>query len=144
MMQCLLLTEGDAVFMGVKSDSIPGQNFHDKRVALLRMNVEDIRRLLSDSRSSWLIRFEDGLTAEGHCGVLIPSGFCVLSATSHARYIRWSLVADNADMNRAEATLQQMLDEGRIGPHREKCLKFIRHVDPEHPSDPSPLSLLLD
>jgi serine/threonine protein kinase len=41
-------------------------------------------------------------------------------------------------------TLQQMLDEGRIGPHREKCLKFIRHVDPEHPSDPSPLSLLLD
>jgi serine/threonine protein kinase len=26
--------------------------------------------------------------------------------------------------------------------HRDTCLRFIRHVDPDHPLDPSPLSLL--
>jgi hypothetical protein len=88
MMQCLLGMEGDAVFMGMRSDSIAGQSFHDKRVSLFRMNAEDIRRLLVEPRSSWLIRFEDGVIVDGHCGLFIPSGFCILSATSNARYIR--------------------------------------------------------
>ena len=110
MMQCVLVLKGDVVFMGVKSEAIPGQTFHDKRVNLLRMNSEDIGRLLVEAKSSWLIRFDDGVTAEGHCGVLIPSGFCILSATSNARCIRWPLVADNADFNRVRSTMQQMLD----------------------------------
>ena len=42
-------------------------------------------------------------------------------------------------------TLQQMLDEAvlRHTCHRNHFLDFIRHVDPENPSHPSPLSLLL-
>jgi hypothetical protein len=129
MMQCVLLLKGDAVFMGVKSESIPGQTFHDKRVNLLRMTSEDIQRLLAEAKSSWLIRFEDGITAEGHCGVLIPSGFCILSATSQARYIRWSLVADNADMTRVRATMQHMLDSfPEYKNHQNPHVQLAQHL----------------
>jgi hypothetical protein len=129
MMQCVLLLKGDAVFMGVKSESIPGQTFHDKRVNILRMSSEDIQRLLAEAKSSWLIRFEDGITAEGHCGVLIPSGFCILSATSQARYIRWSLVADNADMTRVRATMQHMLDSfPEYKNHQNPHVQLAQHL----------------
>jgi serine/threonine protein kinase len=48
-------------------------------------------------------------------------------------------------------TLQEMLDgfrvhvgTGRDSSRRDRCLRFIRHVDPDHPSHPSPLALLSD
>jgi serine/threonine protein kinase len=57
-------------------------------------------------------------------------------------------VADN--LLQEFRTLQEMLDEStlpsasrREGLDRERCLQFIRHVDPDHPCEPSPLSLLL-
>jgi serine/threonine protein kinase len=43
-------------------------------------------------------------------------------------------------------TLQQMLDDSKItqsSSQREKYLKFIKHVDPQDPSRPSPLAMLL-
>jgi serine/threonine protein kinase len=52
-----------------------------------------------------------------------------------------------ADVLEEFNTLQQMLDDSKElvghGSHREKCLAFIRHVDADRPSHPSPLSLLL-
>ena len=108
MMQCVFMVSGDAAFMGLRSEKVPGTTFQDKRANALRFTIDDVNRMVADG--GWFCRFKDGVTTSGQNCLIIPSGFMVLRAGRNVRCLQWSLVADQADHNRVRNTMQLLLD----------------------------------
>ena len=107
LMQCNLVLSGTVSYIGLRSERVPGATYEEKRANVLRMTVDDIKKLVADG--GWHVKFVDSNTKSGHSAVIFPTGFMVITVGSNARVLRWSLVADQADNNRAKITIGHMM-----------------------------------
>ncbi len=127
LMQAIVVIRGDITYCCLRTDRIPGDTYLAKRNNILRATVDDITALLKDG--GFLARFTDGVSESGKCGLLIPSGFMTLVASSGARVLRWSLMADEADASRVRNGLRNLLDS--FPEHRNAesgYADFARHL----------------
>ena len=112
MMQTVVVLSGCAVFAGIPSMRVPGATYAEKRASVMQETIDDIHDNVK--ASGFYIKFTDGDSQSGACGLLIPSGLLVITASSNLRAPRWSLVADEADAGRVRETLRQVLERLHI------------------------------
>ena len=105
LMQVNIVLSGDITFACIPTDRVPGSTYAEKRGNVLRMTVDDVTKIVG-----FYAKFVDGVGPAGECGLVIPSGFMVLCASSSARVLRWSLMADEADTVRVRDTLVKVLE----------------------------------
>ena len=108
MMQTHIVLSGDVAFLGLPSEQVPGGTFVEKRANVMRMTVDEVSALAK--AGGFYAKFVDGVGDDGTCGVVVPSGFLVVTASNNARTFRWSLVADENDVSRVRHTLRNMLE----------------------------------
>ena len=106
--QTHIVLSGNVTYAGLPSDRIPGHNYQEKRKTVMTMDVDEIKRCIVDT-GGFLCKFNDGLTSAGECGIILPSGYMILTASHNARVLRWSLVADDQDKARVKETLRNVL-----------------------------------
>ena len=105
MMQAQLVISGTMVIIGLKTDTLPGHTYEEKRNAVSRMTMQNIKDHID--QGGFFCRFEQGVEATtGNTGILIPTGFLILTASRDARVLRWSLTSDEADTARVRDTLR--------------------------------------
>ena len=109
MMSAMVILEGDYAMLGVSEDEVEGSSFSEKRTSMLRFTVDDIMTKLKNGKA-WFVRVKDGVTTNGDCVVVLPSGFVIATAGQDARLIRWPLVADAADTARTGHSMRGMLE----------------------------------
>ena len=108
LMQCNVVMSGGLGVLGLRTDRVPGATFRDKRDTVLRMGFESLSQLVEDG--GWYIRFKDGVDHTGKSVVVIPTGYLIVTCGDDARVLRWSLVADDADTQRAKFTLKNLVE----------------------------------
>ena len=111
LMQAHVILDGTMAFCGLRSDRASVQSFAEKRANVMRMTVGDIHRSLrTNSDGGFFCRSRDGVCPSGESFIVIPTGYILLTAGSSATCLRWSLMADEADVARVKATLLQLLE----------------------------------
>ena len=108
LMSALFILEGDVAFFGIKEDQIEGNSFVDKKSSMLRYTVDDYNRKASNG--GFYVHFVNGVGPDGQSILVVPSGFVLATAGLNARYVRWALVADQADVNRATRSIAGILE----------------------------------
>ncbi len=109
MMSGMICLEGDYAMLGIAEDEVEGGTFQEKRTSFLRYTIDDILKKLNSGRG-WFVRIKDGVTQNGDCVVVLPSGFIVATAGQNARVLRWPLFADAADTARVKHSMRGMLE----------------------------------
>ena len=106
--QTNIVLSGNVTYAGLPSDRVPGQNYQEKRRTVMTMDVDEIKKCIVDT-GGFLCKFTDGLTSDGECGIILPSGYMILTASHNARVLRWSLIADDQDRARVKETMRHVL-----------------------------------
>ena len=99
---------GSITFAGLPSDRVPGNTYTEKRRNVMTMTVDEISKCIADL-GGFLCKFTDGVTGDGECGIIVPSGFMILTASENARILRWSMMSDDNDRARVKESLTNML-----------------------------------
>ena len=96
--------EGGEDLIVIPMDSVPGQNFKDKRAHLLAASSEQIMALVESSKGSAyrLDAGEDEL-------LVIPTGMMVMWASHGASCLRWGVSSDEQDTHRVHQVLECVL-----------------------------------
>ena len=111
LMEAYVVLEGDMNIAGMRTEQVPGISYRAKREYLASLhNVADINNAVQQG-DGFSVKFKDGVDAKGRCAVLIPSGFMMIVTSANARVLRWSLCADESDLNRTRATLRHLLED---------------------------------
>ena len=101
---------GSITFAGLPSDKVPGNTYLEKRRNVMTMTVDDIKNSIADL-GGFICKFTDGVTEDGECGIIVPSGIMHLTASNNARIFRWSLIADESDRARVKESLRNVLTD---------------------------------
>jgi hypothetical protein len=107
MMSVNMVLSGDAAYLGVPTQKVPGSSYKEKRAHLMSCNAEQLSDYAEDG--GWYCRFCDGLALGGESVLVIPSGFVVILALQDARLLRWPIVADQADSQRMSDALGNLI-----------------------------------
>ena len=111
MMSAYLFLSGDVALLGIPLNKVHGQSFADKRAAVMRYTVDAFQEAAKEENGGWYVFFEDGVAPDSNdCILVVPSGFIVVCAMRNAVMLRWPLVADQADTNRAGQSLRAMIN----------------------------------
>ena len=104
--ECRIMLEGSEVLVGVPFEKVPGTSFKDKRLNVTRMTVDDITTMVRDNGG-----FSIKLSADDDLCAIIPSGFLLISASTHCKYLRWNISSDAQDSIRVKIMLKELLHD---------------------------------
>lgn len=102
--ECRLVLDGSEVIVGIPYGRVAGNTFAEKRVALTRMTIDNIRDLITSAGG-----FATRVKASDDQIIMIPSGFVLLTASEGSKAMRWNVSADDADKARTKFMLSAVL-----------------------------------
>ena len=109
MMSAIMVLEGNVAFFGVPTNKVEGDSYADKRATIFRSTIDDLNQYLLPSVGGFYVRFEGASGPNGESVIVVPSGFLIAYAASNVRFLRWALVADQADAARVKVALKNIL-----------------------------------
>ena len=109
MMSAIMVLEGNVAFVGVPTNKVEGASYADKRATIFRSTIDDLNQYLLPSVGGFYVRFEGAGGPNGESVIVVPSGFLIAYAASNVRFLRWALVADQADAARVKVALKNIL-----------------------------------
>ena len=95
---------GTETIVGIPYEKVPGQNMKAKRIALMRMTIDELKELITDSEG-FVAKLQYGYGK----GCLIPSGFVIITAGDCTQGMQWVVGSDRADGERTRLMLQHMV-----------------------------------